>query len=167
MSMWLIGMMGSGKTTVGERVAAVVGAPFYDTDVMVEEMAGMSVAETWEQVGEVGFREMEHRAVAAVPSSGAVAAAGGGAVLDPVNRQNMRSGGRVVWLRCTPELAAKRVGSDPTRPLLNGDMPVEDRLAVILEERSGVYSSVATDLVDTDNRSVDEVVSDVVRMWSG
>ena len=163
--MWLIGMMGSGKTTVGERAAAVLGAPFYDTDRMIGEMTGMTVTEIWEDAGESGFRELERRAVRAVPSSGAVAAAGVGAVLDPTNREDMRLGGRVVWLRCAPDLAAERVAHGSDRPLLGRNAPARERLAVILEEPTKIYEDLATDVIDTDNRSVEEIVSDVVGMW--
>jgi shikimate kinase len=167
MSLWLVGIMGSGKTTVGERTAVTLGVPFHDTDHMVEEMTGMTVAEIWEDGSEMGFRELERRVVATVPESGVVAAAGGGAVLDPTNREHMRRSGPVVWLRCDPALAAERVGQGATRPLLDGDVPMPERLAAILEKRTQAYSGLATDVVDTDNRSVTEVVSEVVEIWQG
>lgn len=168
MSLWLVGMMGSGKTTVGERTAVTLGVPFYDTDHMVEEMTGMTVAEIWEDGGEPGFRELERLVVAKVPESGVVAAAGGGAVLDPTNREHIGRSGRVVWLRCEPALAAERVGQEgAARPLLDGDVPMRERLAAILEGRTQAYSGLATDVVDTDNRSVAEVVSKVVEIWQG
>ncbi|MGH3651046.1 MAG: shikimate kinase [Acidimicrobiia bacterium] len=162
--MWLIGMMGSGKTTVGVEVAARVGWAFYDTDRMVTEMTGRSIPSIWADVGEAGFRELERRAVAAVPASECVAAAGGGSVLDPDNREKMAHGGPVVWLRCSPSKLAARLQPGDERPLLDRDRPTADVLAEMMGQRSEVYASVATHIVDTDDRQVSDVVDDVMEI---
>lgn len=163
--MWLIGMMGSGKSTVGSQAAARVGVPFYDTDQMVVEIARMPIAAIWEGVGEVGFRELERRAVDHVPDSGFIAAAGGGAVIDSRNRAHMASDGPVVWLRCSPEVLAARVRGDGTRPLLSSQSSPEELLAGLIDERSDLYSETATDVVDTDDLDIEEVVSAVIDIW--
>lgn len=163
--MWLIGMMGSGKTTVGRKAAARVGVPFYDTDQMVVEIAHMSISAIWESVGEEGFRELERRAVDGVPNSGFIAAAGGGAVIDEKNRARMAKDGPVVWLRCTPEVLAVRVGGDGSRPLLSSRSSPEELMAGILEERSALYADTATDVIDTDDLDVEQVVSAVIDIW--
>lgn len=163
--MWLVGMMGSGKTSVGRGAAARLRMRFYDTDAIVEDMAKSSIDAIWDRVGEAGFRELERRAVATVPVSGAIAAAGGGAILDPVNRELIRRGRLVVWLRGSPHLLASRLSGDDARPLLCGDVSKEERLAQLLRERSELYSEVATDHVDTDDKDVDEVTSEVVEIW--
>lgn len=163
--MWLIGMMGSGKTTVGRQAAARVGVPFYDTDEMVVEIAHMPISAIWEGVGEEGFRELERRAVDRVPDSGFIAAAGGGAVIDDGNRAHMAKDGPVVWLRGTPEVLAGRVGGDGSRPLLSSPSSPEDLLAGLLEERSALYSDTATDVIDTDDLDIAQVVSAVIDIW--
>lgn len=165
MSMWLVGMMGSGKTTVGTEVAARVGVRFYDTDRMVEETAGMPVEAIWDGVGENGFRDLERRVIAAVPVSGFVAAAGGGAILSVENRAHMSRGRPVVWLRASPDDLAKRLEGDGSRPLLTDGISPRARLAELLAERSDLYSRVATHIVDTDDRDLEDVVSDVVEIW--
>jgi len=162
--MWLIGMMGSGKTTVGEEVALRVGWPFYDTDRMITEMTGKSISSIWADVGEAGFRVLERQAVAAVPASDCVAAAGGGSVLDPENREKMADGGPVVWLRCGPRQLAFRVQPGHGRPLLEGHSPSEEALAEILEQRTGVYLAAATHIVDTDDRRLSDVVEEVMEI---
>lgn len=163
--MWLIGMMGSGKTTVGRKAAAQVGVPFYDTDEMVVEIAHMPISAIWEGVGEEGFRELERRAVDHVPDSGFIAAAGGGAVIDERNRAHMAKDGPVVWLRCTPELLAARVGGDGSRPLLPSRSSPVDLLSGLLEERKTLYTDAATDVIDTDDLDIEQVVSAVVEIW--
>lgn len=163
--MWLIGMMGSGKTTVGRQVAARVGVTFYDTDQMVVEMARMHISAIWEDVGERGFRELERRAVGNVPSSGFVAAAGGGAVIDARNRAHMANDGPVVWLRGTPEVLAARVHDDNSRPLLSSQTSPADLLARLIDERRDLYSEAATDVVDTDDLDIGDVVAAVIDIW--
>lgn len=163
--MWLVGMMGSGKTTIGQQAATAVGVPFYDTDQLVEEMARTSISAIWDGVGEEGFRELERRAISTVPDQGFIAAAGGGAVLDEGNRDHMRRGAPIVWLRCDPDTLAKRLSGADDRPLLDGDLSPRERLAAVLGERVAVYSAVANDVIDTDDLDVAGVVSEVVGIW--
>jgi shikimate kinase len=163
--MWLIGMMGSGKTTVGRQAASRLGVPFYDTDVMVVDLARMPVSAIWEGAGEDGFRELERWAVARVPTSGVIAAAGGGAVLDESNRARMTEGAPVIWLKCPPSTLARRLSGDTTRPLLENDRSPAERLADILERRFPLYQSLATDEIETDAMDVDRVIDTVIEIW--
>jgi len=163
--MWLVGMMGSGKSTVGREAATRVGVAFYDTDRLVEEMARTTVDAIWEDVGERGFRELERRVIATIPVSDFIAAAGGGAVLSVENREHMSRGEPIVWLRASPDQLASRLELDGSRPLLAHDPAPEARLAALLEERSSLYWGLATDLVDTDDRDIEDVVCDVVGLW--
>lgn len=162
--MWLVGMMGSGKTTVGEAVAYRIEVPFFDTDSMVAEMARLPIPAIWDGVGEEGFRRLENAVVATIPESGVVVAAGGGAVLSTQSRERMTRDGPVVWLRCSPDLLAKRIAGQGDRPLLEeGDIP--ETLARILEQRAPLYEQVATHIIDTDDRKIEDVVSAVVEVW--
>ena len=118
----LVGLMGAGKTTVGERCAQLLGRPFVDTDALVESLTGSTVAEIFECFGEARFRAEEHRAVedACASPEPLVISCGGGAVMDPENRARLRANGFVVWLAASPEVLAARVGSGDGRPLLRG-----------------------------------------------
>jgi shikimate kinase len=164
-TMWLVGMMGVGKTSIGERAAAAVGAPFYDTDRMVVEMAGRAIAEIWADQGERAFRDLERRAVAAVPVTSCLAAAGGGAVLERSNREQMQLGAPVIWLDSDPALLAARVGGDVTRPLVGDLTSSGETLQAILEHRRPLYAEVSTHVIETGDRPLDELVGEVVALW--
>lgn len=159
--MWLIGMMGSGKSTVGALAAQRLGLDFYDTDQMVCDRAGLSIPEIWQTHGEKRFRELEGEAVTSVPP-GTVAAAGGGTVLDPANREIIASSPPVVWLRTRPETMAARVGNAGDRPLLDAPGDASDRLERILAERATLYLRLATHVVDTDELTAEQVTAEVV-----
>lgn len=155
----LVGTMGSGKTTVGRRLATALGVGFRDTDHDVEAREGRSVSDIFVDSGEARFRELEREAVAAaLTSHDGVLALGGGAVLDEASRSAL-AGHRVVFLRVGLSDAAKRVGLGISRPLLLGN--VRGRIKQLIDERTPVYESVATHVVDTDGRDVDQVVSAV------
>lgn len=164
--MWLIGMMGSGKTSVGRLSAETLGVPFYDTDAVVAEKTGMTVAALWQERGEAVFRELERAAVETKPA-GVLAAAGGGAVLDAASRRVMRRSPPVVWLRASPDTLARRLEGSEDRPLLVEAVPGDVELRRILERRRAAYEEVATHAIETDDRSIDDVVEDVIGLWAG
>jgi shikimate kinase len=160
----LVGLMGAGKTTVGERCAEQLDRSFVDTDELVEAHAQMSVAEIFETIGEEHFRALERAAVADVSASPTplVIACGGGAVLDRVSRDRLRATGVVVWLQAPPAVLGARVAEQQehagaTRPLLRdaGAIATLERLASV---RAPAYEAAAHAVVDTTGRSVDEVV---------
>jgi shikimate kinase len=163
--MWLIGMMGSGKSTIGAMAADELGLRFFDTDRMIVERAGMLIPEIWMARGEQAFRELERSAVSSVPVDGSLAAAGGGAVLNAVNRAVMASAPPVIWLRARPETLARRVEAAGQRPLLDTTLPLEERMREILRERNRIYHEIATHVLDTDGLGPDEVVDQVVAIW--
>ncbi len=156
--------MGSGKTTIGRRVAARLGRRLRDSDSEVEARTGRTVREIFETDGEPAFRAEEARALAealADPEPVVVAAAGG-VVLDPANRDRMRAAGTVVWLDARPEDLARRVGSRNHRPLL-GDDPL-GALRRLDTERRPLYEEVADHVVPVGRRPVDDVVADVLAL---
>ena len=155
----LVGTMGAGKTTVGRLLAQSWGVGFRDTDHDVEAADGRSVSDIFVESGEAEFRALERTAVAAALSEHeGVLALGGGAVLDESTRDRL-VGHRVVFLRVGLSDAAKRVGLGVSRPLLLGN--VRGRIKQLIDERTPVYESVATHVVDTDGLSVREVVEQV------
>lgn len=164
--LWLIGMMGSGKTTVGREVAAARGLDFVDTDLLVASLTDKSIAELWETEGESSFRRLESQMIAsAAAGEPVVVATGGGAVLEGDNIAAMRGSGLVVWLRASPETLFARIGEDGARPLVaNTDDPIE-ALGNLLAEREERYVEAAHAQVATDGRTIESIVDEVIALW--
>ena len=160
MNLWLIGMMGSGKTTVGRLVAVGAELPFHDVDLIVQQRLGTSIPDLWEREGEDAFRAIEASVVSELASGqGAVISTGGGAILRKSNRRAMRRSGTVVWLQAPASVLAGRVGGSLERPVLGGGG--EDRLAELLESRHHAYEAVAHHTVNTAERTPAEVAVEV------
>lgn len=161
----LVGMMGSGKTTVGRRLARRLHRPFVDSDEQVEARTGRTVADIFRTDGEAAFRPLEAEALAAALAADppAVVAAAGGTVLDPDNRRAMAAAGTVVWLRADPAVLAARVAAagDDHRPLLDDDPA--GTLRRLADERDVHYHEVADLVVDVDELDPDAIVAQIVR----
>ncbi len=162
----LVGMMGSGKTTVSRLVGAALGRDVFDSDEMIERRTGHTVAEIWGTDGEPAFRRLEtevlDEALAADPPG--VVAAAGGVVLADANRVRLQRvserGGIVVWLRADPVLLASRVHAGDHRPLVRDD-PTRT-LARLAVERAPLYAEVADRTLDVDASTVEETVAAVL-----
>ena len=160
----LVGMMGAGKTTLGRRLARKLGRPFIDSDQQIEATTGRTVREIFEADGEPAFRTLETAALADAleTTSPSIIAAAGGTVLSDVNRERMRSAGRVIWLRADPDVLAERVRNGVHRPLLADDP------ATVLHDldaaRRELYEDVADHVVDTAGRTPEEVLTEVERL---
>ena len=156
----LVGPMGAGKSTVARHLATAYGVTARDTDTDVEAAAGRSISDIFVDSGEAHFRELEREAVAdALASHDGVLALGGGAVLDPTTRE-LLADHRVVFLRVGLSDAVKRVGLGSARPLLLGN--VRGRIKALLDERTPIYESVATLVIETDGRTPAEVGSEII-----
>jgi shikimate kinase len=154
----LVGMMGTGKSSVGRRLAHRLGRDLVDSDEQVERRTGRTVAEIFRADGEAAFRALESEVLAEALASErpAVVAAAGGTVMDPENRRRIREGGFVVWLRADPSTLESRVRSGLHRPLLDEDPAgVLRRLA---SQRAPLYAEVADLVVDVDDIRIDDVV---------
>lgn len=160
---FLVGMMGAGKTTLGKALAKRLGRDFVDTDKMLVERTGVPVATIFEIEGEEGFRRREAAilAEAAAAASPCVIATGGGAILSPDNRLLMRESGTVVYLRARLENLWERTRHDTTRPLLVGPDP-RARLSELLAAREPLYNEAAHVTVDTGSQSASALVARVV-----
>ena len=161
----LVGPMGAGKTTVAGLLGEQWGLPVRDTDAYVEAQAGKSVSDIFVEDGEETFRRLEADAVArALAEHTGVLALGGGAVLDPATRERL-AGHRVVFLQVGLSEAVKRVGLGIGRPLLLGN--IRARIKALLDERAPIYAEVATETVDTDERSPEDVAQEIVEFVEG
>ena len=158
----LVGPMGAGKTTVAGLLAEAWGVEVRDTDSDIEAAEGRSISDIFVDSGEGHFRDLEATAVAkALAEHDGVLALGGGAVLRPETRE-LLADVPVVFLRVGLSDAVTRVGLGVGRPLLLGN--VRARIKALLDERTPVYESVATHVVDTDDRSPDEVAAAVLEV---
>ncbi|MGH9023859.1 MAG: shikimate kinase [Acidimicrobiia bacterium] len=169
----LVGMMGTGKSTVGRQLAGRLGRPFLDVDSRIEARGGQSVASLFATLGEEGFRGLESRVLASVLASPepSVVACGGGAVLDADNRALLRRSGLVVWLKATPAELSRRLGASSAsgqtspgvarRPLLAGPEPPVKALGRLERQRRTAYRASAHLSVETNARSVSELVDEI------
>jgi shikimate kinase len=155
----IVGAPGSGKSTVGALLAEQLGTTFADVDAVIEAEAGKSIAEIFAEDGEAAFRVLEEVATKRLLANPGVLSLGGGAVLSAATRAELL-GQRVVWLQVSVPVAMKRVGIDKARPLLLGN--VRGRLIKLLNERIPLYAEVATEVVDTNERTPAEVVASIV-----
>lgn len=155
----LIGLPGTGKSTAGRRLARILGVAFTDSDELVEEASGRTVAELFADGGEAAFRAIEADAIAgALEHFDGVLALGGGAVMTPRTRDVVAASGvPVVLLRAPITVLVARVGDARTRPLLRPDPPA--RLAALATEREPVHDALATMTVDTAQRTPGQVAA--------
>lgn len=153
-NLYLVGLMGAGKTTVGRLLAKHYGCRFYDSDHEVEARTGVKIPVIFEIEGEAGFRRREEAMIAELTAQpGIVLATGGGAVLSAANRENLRRNGVVIYLRGTPEHLYERTRHDRNRPLLQTDDPLA-KLRELYKQRDPLYREVADIVVDTGRQSV-------------
>jgi shikimate kinase len=155
----LVGMPGSGKSTVGRMLARHLGTRFVDSDHEIEARLGASIRTFFEQHGEARFREVEHDALADLTSGvTGVIATGGGAVLRDDNRALLRERTHVVYLRSSPEELFKRLRHDTQRPLLQVRDPLK-RLRDLFEIRDPLYRAAAHFVIETGRPSVGTLVN--------
>lgn len=163
---WLIGMMGSGKSVVGRQLGERLGWEWLDLDELLAQQVGTSITGFWADRGEEAFRNIEMEAVRAVASeANRVVATGGGVITREDNVVMMRSSGFVVWLQATPESLVRRIGSGASRPLLHeGERLVT--LTELLEEREAAYEAAAHVSVVTDDMPIGAVVDRIEELWT-
>lgn len=163
-NLFLVGFMGTGKTTVGRAVAQRLDFTFLDSDHEIERRAGRTVADIFAAEGEAGFRALERRFAAEwLPAERTVVACGGGLVVQPGMAELLRGKGVVVCLHASVETILERTGRQSDRPLLDVADPVS-RVRELLAEREPIYRSVGS-LILTDARPLRDIVSHVIRVW--
>jgi shikimate kinase len=168
MKLWLVGMMGVGKSEVGQLVANRLNLGFVDSDATISEREGRTIPEIWAGNGEERFRDLEAEVIAQVAGSerSQVIATGGGSVLRRTNRAAMQASGRVVWLTAPPSVLASRLADSLDRPLLTGAGTLEERINELLEQRWSVYENLADGVVDATSADSVTVAHLVEQLWN-
>ena len=153
-NLFLVGLMGAGKTTIGRQLAKRLKLPFIDSDHEIESRTGANIPWIFDIEGEKGFRKRERDVIDELTQrEGIVLATGGGAVLDKRNRAHLSERGVVIYLYTSIEQLVKRTAKDRNRPLLQTGNP-RNRLEELLTERDPLYREIADIVIETDNRNV-------------
>jgi shikimate kinase len=165
-NIFLIGLMGAGKTTIGRQLARSLGCEFIDSDHEIEHRTGADIPWIFDIEGEQGFRERERAVIDDLSQrQGIVLATGGGAILDVRNREHLAARGLVIYLRASVDRLAQRTDRDRNRPLLQTDDPVE-RLQRLYDQRDPLYREIADFIVDTDNRNVSNSIKLIISQFN-
>ena len=166
-NVFLVGLMGVGKTTVGRYLADALGLPFYDSDQVIEDRAGAHIPWIFDIEGESGFRDRETAVVEELTAlHGIVLATGGGAVLRPENRRVLHERGTCIYLHGSVDQLTARTARDRRRPLLRNGNPREI-LARLLREREALYREVAHHVFVTDRRPARLLAAEIrQRVWA-
>jgi shikimate kinase len=165
----LIGYRGSGKTSVGKRLSAELGRPFFDTDALVEKQARMSIDVIVSRMGWSHFRELEKQVIESVTGkSNRIIATGGGAVMDPTNVGYLKRNGWIFWLKAEAQILRQRIekdqGAGTVRPSLTGQDPLKEIQAVLVQ-RHPVYQQVCDFMIDTEGYSVRDVAMRILNSF--
>ncbi|MEL0585845.1 MAG: shikimate kinase AroK [Candidatus Thiodiazotropha sp. (ex. Lucinoma kazani)] len=160
-SLFLIGPMGAGKTTVGKQLAEHYRMEFIDSDHEIQRRTGVDIPTIFEFEGESGFRQREHTVIDELTSrEGIVLATGGGAVIREDNRKSLSARGVVIYLHCSVQQQFERTHRDKNRPLLSTSDPMK-KLTTLMAERDPLYRQTADILVSTEGRNTQSVVQDI------
>lgn len=161
-NIFLIGFMGSGKSTIAGRLSEKLGVPQVEMDELIVQEQGMAITEIFEKYGETYFRDIETGLVCRLQAQeGVVVSCGGGAVLRDENRKMMKESGVIVWLTAEPETILERVKYSSDRPVLNGRMNVE-YITELMERRRACYEAAADFMVSTDGKERDAICAEIL-----
>ena len=163
----LIGYRASGKSSIAPRLAKKLGWDWIDADRVIEQQSGRSIPEIFANDGEAAFRQLESSVLAELlQKDQLIIATGGGAILNPANRQRLRTAGPVVWLHASPETLAARLSRDRNhanaRPSLTG-RPIDEEVAEVLAVREPLYRETATLIVHSDGEPVEQITRRILR----
>jgi shikimate kinase len=160
-SVVLVGLMGSGKSTIGRKLAQVIDLEFFDSDTEIENASRMSVKDLFAVYGEPEFRALEQRVMLRLMEDGPrIISTGGGAFINPEVRDAVLKGGIAVWLDADIDVLMERVGRRETRPLLNNDDP-EATMRALMEQRYPTYAEAQIRVMSRNERK-DIMVGEVI-----
>ena len=161
-NIFLIGFMGSGKSTIARTLQRQLGMPLVEMDVRIVQEQGMSINDIFAKYGEDHFRDVESQLILTIGSEGnTIVSCGGGVVVRPQNVEYMRKSGRIVYLKAKPETIYERVKHSTDRPILNGHMNV-DYIAGLMGKRRELYEDAADITIQTDGKSRDEIAKEIM-----
>ena len=164
MNIFIVGPMGSGKTTVGKIVAGELFLDFHDTDANIEDSTGVTIDWIFDIEGEEGFRKRETSTLKEmVALNSIVLATGGGIVIEEENRELLASRGTVFYLHTPISIQVERTARDTDRPLLKDKDP-EKVLASLQKSRQSLYEEVADHIIDTEDKSGSQVANEIVKL---
>lgn len=164
-NIYLVGLMGAGKTTIGRQLAKALAVPFYDSDKAIEERTGVDIPTIFEFEGEEGFRDREQKMIQELTQmQGIVLATGGGVILREQNRNLLIKNGFIVYLQCSIERILERTRRDTQRPLLRTENPRE-RIETLFAQREPLYLACADYKVDTGIMQSKEVVEQILTAY--
>ena len=165
-NIFLIGFMGSGKSTIARQLKKELGMELVEMDQRIVDEQGMSINEIFAQKGEDGFRDIESQLVVDLGNQEAsIISCGGGVVIRQQNVENMKKSGKIVFLTATPETILERVKNGTDRPLLNGNMNVP-YIREMMDKRRDFYEGAADIKISTDNKSVKEISGEIIAALS-
>jgi len=163
-NIFLIGLMGTGKTTVGRQLSRKLKMEFFDSDRVIEKRTGADIPLIFEKEGEAGFRKRETSIINELTQKKSIIlATGGGAVLDSENRNHLVNRGTVFYLKSNLKTLIQRTGKDKNRPLLHADEPAEVILKRLLEQRGPLYEETADYVIETANNSIHGVIQAIIK----
>lgn len=160
----LVGFMGCGKSTVGREIGLQLNYPLVDTDCLIVDSVGMSVAEIFSKYGENYFRDLETDLISQIYGKDCtkqIISTGGGLPVREQNREWLKKLGYVVWLRASADTVLERVGKSTHRPLLNEENP-RKKIEMMLAERDPIYADVADITINTDDLEISETVHGII-----
>lgn len=162
----LTGFMGCGKSSMGIKLSYRMKMPLLDTDKMIEKKQGCTISEIFEKQGEERFRNLETECIGKIlGQKGAyVISVGGGLPVREENRKILRDLGMVVYLRIRPETVYERLKEDTTRPLLQGDSPME-KIRELMDKRAALYEAGADLIIDADDLDTEDILSEIVKNY--
>ena len=162
-NLFLIGMMGSWKSTVGRKLAEALNMEFVDTDDAIEEVTEMKISDIFREFGENRFREMESAFFKEkAKQTGNVFSTGGGIIMESENRKILNNNGTTFFLNASTSTLADRIHNTNKRPLLNGSVNLETRLEKIWQARKYFYKGSAHHTIDTNNLNPDQVLDAIL-----
>ena len=160
----LVGLMGSGKTTVGRRLAHELNQDFFDTDHEIIDKTGVTIDHIFDIEGEDGFRERESKILENLcQMSNIILATGGGIVIKPKNREILKNSGLVVYLSSSVDQLLRRTAKSKTRPLLENSADRRKTITELVDARDVYYREVASLVVDTTGKKLHEVINIIIR----
>lgn len=160
----LIGFMGCGKTSVGIRLSYYLRRTFLDTDGQIEKSQDCSISKIFAEKGEAYFRDLETKQLELLVATadGEIISTGGGVPLRDENRRLLKQLGVVIYLKISPQVVYERLKNDTTRPLLQGEHPLE-KIENMLKQRESFYRKSADVIINVDHLNIDEIVEKIAR----